>query len=95
MRCVSSEHVVMREIVVIEKWFRNRWEVRFRPSRGRISYPPGKQARVRSLTNLTTRTGSSALAVVGRSDAKLRERGGDGLDTETGRNCHGPWTRHL
>jgi hypothetical protein len=75
MRCFSSEHVVIEEIVMIAKWFRNRWEGRFRSRMGRISYPPGKQPRFRSLTTPTNRTGSEALAVVGRSDAKRRERG--------------------
>jgi hypothetical protein len=32
----------MTEMVVIEQWFRNRWEARFHLSMGRFSYPRGK-----------------------------------------------------
>lgn len=37
---------------MIKKWFRNRWEGRFRPRMRRISYPAGKQLRFRSLSPL-------------------------------------------
>jgi hypothetical protein len=32
-------------MVVVKRWFRNRWEARFRPEEGRVSYPLGKAPR--------------------------------------------------
>jgi len=31
-----SQYVVMREIVMIKRWFRNRWEARFHSRKGEV-----------------------------------------------------------
>ena len=70
--CCSSQYVVMREIVLIKYGFRNRREARFHSRREGFPIRRVNNPGVRSATKPTTRIGSSALAVVRRSDAKLR-----------------------
>ena len=36
-----SQYVVMREIVMIKRWFRNRWEARFHLSMGKVFLSAG------------------------------------------------------
>src|SRR6476660_5510357 len=42
VRTVLWVNCDITEMVVIEQWFRNRWEARFHLSMGRFSYPRGK-----------------------------------------------------
>ena len=49
---------------MIKKWFRNLWEARFLLLKGRISYPRGKQPRVRSLTTACPTCNASLLTIV-------------------------------